>query len=94
MEIALLRIRHHEAQGIGAMHYVYIVQHVHVQYDASEEVKLIGAYSSGERAEEAVSRLRQQPGFSETATGFEIERYEVDKDHWCEGFFTDLIGNR
>jgi hypothetical protein len=28
------------------------------------------------------------PGFAENQDGFEIDRYEIDKDHWKEGFIT------
>jgi hypothetical protein len=33
-----------------------------------------------------VKRLLQQPGFREYPRGFCIDKYEVDRDHWVEGF--------
>jgi hypothetical protein len=45
-------------------------------------------YSSQERAESAIERLRLQPGFRETPEGFVVQRYPIDKDHWVEGFVT------
>jgi len=65
---------------------VFVVQHVHGLSDDREDVKLIGAYSSRQQAEAAVARLRSSPGFREMPDGFAIDQYEVDKDHWAEGF--------
>ena len=36
---------------------VYVLQHVHSEDDDAEDVKLIGVYSSREKADEAVARL-------------------------------------
>ncbi|WP_394834844.1 hypothetical protein LVJ94_50940 [Pendulispora rubella] len=66
---------------------VFIVQHAY-ERDDSEEIKFIGVYSSRMKAEEAVLRLKEQPGFREYPDGFCIDRYEIDKDHWEEGFVT------
>jgi hypothetical protein len=65
---------------------VFVVQHVHELEDESEDVKLIGVYSSQVAAAAAVERLRRRPGFSDTPDGFHIERYSVDEDHWASGF--------
>jgi hypothetical protein len=65
---------------------VYIVQHCRDLDDGSEDVKFIGVYSSTEDAEDAVDRLRQKPGFFAYPDGFSIDRYEIGRDHWSEGF--------
>ena len=66
---------------------VFLLQHVHVSDDGSEEdVKLIGVYRSRDLPEGAIERLRGQPGFVDHPDGFEIGEYELDKDHWTEGF--------
>lgn len=65
---------------------VFVVQHVHALGDDREDVKLIGVYSSRQQAEAAVARLRASPGFREMPDGFSIDPYEVDRDHWAEGF--------
>jgi predicted kinase len=76
---------------------VFILQHVHVRPSGEDDVKLIGAYSSRERALEAVGRLRTQPGFcehprlvdpveSDDPNGFYIDEYTVDHDDWAEGY--------
>ena len=78
---------------------VFVLQHVHVISDAREDVKLIGVYRSLEAAHAAINRLNNQPGFAEhrrlvdplnddDANGFYIDEYELDKDHWSEGFVT------
>jgi hypothetical protein len=65
---------------------VFVLQHVHSREDGDEDVKFIGVYSSRARAEEAVARLRQQPGFSVAPDGFHVDEYRVDQDHWIEGY--------
>jgi hypothetical protein len=67
---------------------VFVLQHVHVINDDEEDIKLIGVYSTRERAEQAVARLRRQQGFSNTPEGFSIDEYPVDQDHWTEGYVT------
>ena len=65
---------------------VFVVQHVHELFDESEDSKLIGVYSSEDKANAAIARLVLQPGFRETANGFHVSKYVVDGDHWVEGF--------
>jgi hypothetical protein len=66
---------------------VYLLWHAH---DLDEEVdeKLLGVYSSQQKAEDAKLRLSDQPGFREHVEGFGIDPYELDEDHWTEGFVT------
>jgi homoserine kinase type II len=79
---------------------VYLLQHLHGLPDGYREAKLIGVYRSAEAAKEAIGRLQEQPGFrdhprlvnplrdkgEEDDQGFYIDEYEVDKDHWAEGY--------
>jgi homoserine kinase type II len=65
---------------------VYVVQHVAREDEADEDVKLVGVYSSRAEARAAVARLRGQPGFCDAPNGFHIDEYQLDKDHWSEGF--------
>ena len=67
---------------------VFILQHVHQLDNDNEDVKFIGVYSSRENAEDAVDRLSLQPGFRENRGGFDIDEYEIDADHWTEGYVT------
>ena len=65
---------------------VYVLQHVHTLDDGSEDVKFIGVYSSHEKAQAAITRLSQVPGFSDAPAGFHVDEYQVDKDQWVEGY--------
>lgn len=67
---------------------VFVVQHVHELPSGEEDVKFIGVYSSMKRAEAAVLRLSRKPGFIDHPTTFHIDEYELDTDHWVEGFVT------
>jgi hypothetical protein len=70
---------------------VFILQHSYQANndDSSDETKFIGVYSTREKAEKAIERLRKQPGFKELANYFCIDEYRVDQDHWAEGFVTE-----
>jgi hypothetical protein len=71
---------------------VYILQHTHDLNDDDQDIKLIGVYSTEEKAQKAISKLSSLPGFKDTLQSFYIDKYEIDKDHWSEGFtnqFTD-----
>jgi len=67
---------------------VYLMQHAHSMQDGEEDVKFIGVFSSREKAQAAIARLSQAPGFSDALTGFHIDEYQIDKDHWVEGYST------
>ncbi|MCM3630409.1 hypothetical protein M3194_24045 [Paenibacillus glycanilyticus] len=67
---------------------IFIVQH---SYEVGEdglydETKLIGVYSSKEKAESVVKRYKRLPGFKDYLDAFYISEYEIDKDNWTEGF--------
>jgi hypothetical protein len=64
------------------MTHVYLVWHVRSGGDA----KLVGVYSTETSAQSAIERKKDQPGFVDHPDGFEIARYEVDRDAWSEGF--------
>ena len=83
------------------MQTVYVLQHLHMLPGDVEDVKLIGVYSSRAAALEALQRKRGAPGFrdfpalvnaagaKDTAPeGFYISEYQLDVDHWSEGFVT------
>jgi hypothetical protein len=76
---------------------VFVVQHSHTLPSGIADVKMIGVYRSLDAAKMALGRLGMQPGFSKHPThidpdatdeedGFYIDEYELDKDHWTEGF--------
>jgi hypothetical protein len=59
-----------------------------VQHERSDDghVKIVGIYSSPSKADAAIQRLRDQPGFRDFPDGFTVDAYELDEDHWAEGF--------
>jgi hypothetical protein len=72
------------------MKFVYLVQHVHKFNEDDEDVKIIGIYATEQLAQEAVERTKKLAGFSEAVDGFYIDRYELNKDHWTEGYVTEF----
>ena len=78
---------------------VFIVQHLHTLPHGEEDVKMIGVYKSLEAAMAAVDKLKVQLGFRDNPRvvnpeidddpdGFYIDEYQLDTDHWEEGFIT------
>jgi hypothetical protein len=76
---------------------VYLLQHVHDVDDGAEEVNVIGIDDTGDSALAAVERVMSQPGFcdypdfviprgSSQESGFNLDRYPLNQDHWSEGF--------
>ena len=59
-----------------------------VQHERSDtgDLKVVGIYSSPSKAGAAIQRLRTQPGFLDYPNGFIVDAYELDEDHWTEGF--------
>ena len=64
---------------------VYVLWHVH-SVSGTDDEKLIGIYRSEEDAKAAVERLKKKPGFRETQDGFSIDKYQLNRDAWEEGF--------
>ncbi|MGN6058985.1 MAG: DUF7336 domain-containing protein [Sphingomicrobium sp.] len=65
---------------------VYPLFHVRSDDEYGDDAKLIGVYSSEDEARQAIARLADQPGFRDHPNGFQFEPYELNKDHWSEGF--------
>jgi homoserine kinase type II len=74
--------------GPAGAQFVYVLHHVREVGD-SEDTKLIGVYRTEDAARAAIERLSPMPGFRNHPNGFHIDRYELDKDHWAEGFALD-----
>lgn len=47
---------------------------------------LIGVYETEQDASAAIERLRGRSGFVDFPQGFKAESYELNQDHWTEGF--------
>jgi len=67
---------------------VFLLWHTHQLAEGDEDGKLTGVYRSLEDAESAKARLGSKPGFAECPEGFLIDPYELNKDHWVEGYVT------
>jgi hypothetical protein len=67
---------------------VYLLWHTHELEDGESDEKLLGVYSTEEKATRRIAAARKLPGFRDTSAGFEVARYVVDRDEWPEGFVT------
>jgi hypothetical protein len=65
---------------------VYVLHHVRSDDEYGEDAKLIGVYRSADAAAAAVNRLKDSPGFIDHPDGFHVDAYQLDRDHWEEGF--------
>jgi len=70
------------------MNVVHLLSHIRGNDEYGDDAKLIGAYSSSDSASAAIDRLKERPGFADWPAGFTIDNYEIDKDHWVEGFLS------
>ena len=70
------------------MEKVFLLHHVREVDDESDDMKLIGIYSSEEKARAALDLVKQQPGFRDHPDGFELSEALVDHTEWAEGFLT------
>jgi homoserine kinase type II len=73
------------------MESVFVLWYVH-KYDDPErddEELLIGVYRTEDSANTAIGRLSNNKGCADRPEEFEISRYELDKDHWTDGFIVD-----
>ena len=64
---------------------VYLLWH---QCDDDDEGKLIGIFSCRERAERIKAAYLNKPGFKNFPNGFIIDKHDVDKTSWEQGFVT------
>jgi len=67
---------------------VHVLHHVRKEDEYADYPKLIGVYRSRAAAELAIERLKDRPGFKDHPAGFQVSAYELDKDHWEEGFIS------
>ena len=75
---------------------VYVLWHVHTledDYGEHDDEKLIGIYSTKEKAETAIEEHKDLEGFRDCPPEcFEIDEYEMDRSGWNEGFATVRYG--
>jgi len=65
---------------------VQLLWFVQERADDEDTELLIGVYETETDAGAAIERLRGAPGFVDFPQGFKAEPYELNKDHWTEGF--------
>lgn len=54
-----------------------------------DDVKLLGVFSSEERADACVARARVLPGFRDEPDCFLVGPYTVDEEEWTEGYLSE-----
>ena len=67
---------------------VFLLWYVRAPDSVDKDELLIGVYGTEEEAMSAVARLEDKPGFVGAMDGFQIHPYEMNRDHWTEGFIT------
>jgi hypothetical protein len=68
---------------------VHLLWFVQENTEGKDKELLLGVYSSEAAAKSAIQRLQDKPGFVSFPAGFQIHPYELDRDHWTEGFNLD-----
>lgn len=87
MQVYLLwHIGHQNEAGDGGAVRHHEEREVYVDEQDGDDVKLLGVYSSRDRAGERIRRSRLLPGFAEEPECFVIGEYTLDQDEWTEGF--------
>jgi len=66
----------------------YELCHMRVDDEDRDYDKLLGIYSTQEKAEEGLALLRDKPGFRDHPDGFEINEGPMNKTDMTEGFIT------
>ncbi|MBV8563844.1 MAG: hypothetical protein JO273_00135 [Methylobacteriaceae bacterium] len=75
------------------MNAVYTLFHEYEKAPGADETTLIGIYTTREKAEAALARVRDKPGFRDYPDGFDISEAVLDRDEWTEGFVR-MIGDK
>ena len=69
---------------------VHLLWFVKEMPDGQEDIELlIGVYASEDEARAAIDRVKNKRGFVEYQDGFQICPYQLNRDHWAEGFIID-----
>ena len=67
------------------MEYIYIVHYVNPKDD---DTMYIGGYFSLAEAEAVVAKYKGFKGFRDAPDHFYIDKYELDKMYWSEGYYS------
>jgi hypothetical protein len=68
------------------MSVIFLLWYVHAPDTVNDQELMIGAYGTEEAAKSAIGRLSEKPGFQADPSGFQICPYQLNEDHWTEGF--------
>ncbi|MBV9144312.1 MAG: hypothetical protein JO065_00250 [Acidobacteria bacterium] len=69
---------------------VHLLWFVKEMPEGHEDIELlIGVYSSEPEARAAVERVKDRRGFADFPQGFQIHPYQLNRDHWTEGFIVE-----
>ena len=66
---------------------VFMLYHTRARANGDDD-KLIGIYTTRQKAEAAIEKLLPLPGFRDHPAGFGIFEHALDRDGWTEGFVT------
>ena len=87
MDIYLLWHAHHADDRDGrARHQQTLDGDWFCDEQAGDDAKLLGLYSTQDKANVRVEQARTLPGFQEEPECFLVDRYEVDVDGWTTGY--------
>lgn len=67
---------------------IFALWHMHQDDDGCDHEMMLGVFSTKENAQNAITSLKDQPGFRDYPDGFEIHEYPVDRVEMREGFIT------
>jgi hypothetical protein len=56
--------------------------------EEGDDLKILGAYSTDEKAKDRMVKARSLPGFHDEQDCFLINHYTLDEDRWTDGFVT------
>ena len=63
----------------------FLLEHT-ARIGEDEDVKFIGVYATENDAKAAIERLKAKPGFRDVSGAFSYSDYEINVDHWIEGY--------
>ncbi|MFI5930668.1 hypothetical protein [Actinoplanes sp. NPDC051494] len=87
MDVFLLwHVRHARPQDGGAVLHRDAGGALNWDEEYGDDPKMLGVYSSRERALERAGHARTLPGFRDEPDCFTVEAYQVDENHWTGGF--------
>jgi hypothetical protein len=69
--------------------HVFLLWHVRPgfsEFADDEQAKLLGVFSTEEKARAWQEDAGSLPGFAEAPDGFILDNYNVDERHWTTGF--------